>query len=82
VWEKTFPGYISDIGLITSVYRKLKKLNFSQINEPIKKWKTELNRTFSKEEVQMPPKNMKQCSASWVIKEMQIQTTLIPSHPC
>jgi hypothetical protein len=34
------------------IYRELKKLNAPQINEPIKKWATELNRTFSKE-VQM-----------------------------
>jgi hypothetical protein len=33
------------------IYRKLKKLNSPKINEPIKKWATELNRAFSKEEV-------------------------------
>jgi hypothetical protein len=38
---------------ITRIYREPKKLNFTKINEPIKKWATELNRTFSKEEVQM-----------------------------
>jgi hypothetical protein len=32
---------------------KLKKLNFPKIYDPIKKWATELNRAFSKEEVQM-----------------------------
>jgi hypothetical protein len=31
---------------------ELKKQNSLKINEPIKKWETELNRTFSKEEVQ------------------------------
>jgi hypothetical protein len=41
------------------IYRKLKKLNYPQINEPIKKWATELNRTFSKEEIQMAKKHMK-----------------------
>jgi hypothetical protein len=47
-WEKTFVSYTLDKGLITRVYRELKKLNFSKINNPIKKSETELNRTFSK----------------------------------
>jgi hypothetical protein len=75
-WEKIFVSYTSDKGLITRIYRELKKLNSPKINEPIKKWETELNRNFSKEEVQMPKKHMKKCSPSQAIKEMQIKTTL------
>jgi hypothetical protein len=55
-WEKIFASYTSDKGLTTSVYRELNKLNSPQINEPIKKWATELNRTFSKEESKWPKK--------------------------
>jgi hypothetical protein len=75
-WEKIFTGYTSDKGLITRIHRELEKLNSPKINEPIKKWVTELNRTFSKEEVQMAKKHMKKCSPSLAIKEMQTKTTL------
>jgi hypothetical protein len=57
-WEKIFARYTSDKELITTIYRELKKLNSPKITEPIKKWATELNRTFSKEEVQMAKKHM------------------------
>jgi hypothetical protein len=42
----------------------------------VKKWACELNRDFSKEEVQMASKYRKKCSISLVIKEMQFKTTL------
>jgi hypothetical protein len=75
-WEKIFASYTSDKLLKTRIYRELKKLNFPQINEIIKKWATELSRTFSKEELKMAKKHMKKCSSSLAIKEMQIKTTL------
>jgi hypothetical protein len=75
-WEKIFASYTSDKGQITRIYWELKKLKSAKINEPVKKWATELNRSFSKEEIQMPRKHIKKCSPSVAIKEMQIKTTL------
>jgi hypothetical protein len=47
-WEKIFANCISEKGLITRIYRKLKKLNSLKINEPIKEWVTELTEHFQK----------------------------------
>jgi hypothetical protein len=75
-WKKIFASYTSDKGLMARIYRELKNLNSPKINEPIKKCATELNRTFSGEEIKMAKKHMKKCSPSLATKEMQIKTTL------
>jgi hypothetical protein len=50
-WEKIFASYTSHKGLITRKYRELEKRNTTQINKPIKRWVSELNRTFTTEEI-------------------------------
>jgi hypothetical protein len=48
-----------DKGPITRIYRELTKLNSPKINDSMKKWAKELNRVFTKEEVQMVKMHMK-----------------------
>jgi hypothetical protein len=55
-WEIIFASYSSDKGAIFRIYRELKKLSPQRINIPMKKWAHELNREFTKEEVQMASK--------------------------
>jgi hypothetical protein len=82
-WEKIFASYISDLGLITRIYREIKNLNSPKINESIKKWATELNRNFSKEEIQMAKKHMKKMLTISDHKGNANQNhTKIPPHPC
>ncbi|KAL6039740.1 hypothetical protein STEG23_000352 [Scotinomys teguina] len=75
-WEKIFTNPTSDRGLISRIYKELKKHDIKTPDSPIEKWAIELNREFTAEEYRMVERHLRKCSTSLLIREMQIKTTL------
>ena len=79
-WEKIFVKGISDRYLLSKIHKELLKLNIKITNSPIKRWAKDFNRYLTKEGVQMANKQMKRFSISYVIRELQIKTTVRYHH--
>ena len=68
-WEKIIANETTDKGLISKIYKQFIQFNSRKTNNSVKKWKTYLNRLFSKEDIQMSSKYMKRGSTSLTITE-------------
>ena len=71
--EKIIPNEATDKELISKIYKPLLQLNSRKIKDPIKKWAKELNRYFSKEDVQMANKYMKNAQPFSLLEKRKLK---------
>ena len=68
--EKIFPIPTLDRGLISTIYKRYKKVTTKKPNNPIKNWGRYLNREFTMKQLWKAEKLQKKCSKSLVIRKI------------
>ena len=71
---KIFTNEAASKGLISKIYKQFMQLRYMSLIK--KKLAENLNRNYSKGEIQMAKKHVNICSTSLIVRETQIKTTM------